>query len=255
MNLSEIFSLKGKNILITGGTGYLGTPMTQLLLNEGANVIALSRSRPEVTNDENFTHFSLDLTNMEELKGVVEKIKTQFPKIHGLVNGAYAGIVGSTEQIQPKDFQLANYFCLELPYFLATTLKENLSPNGGESSSIVNIASMYGIVSPDPKAYDTKANQNPPHYGASKAGMIQLTKYLAVEWGREGIRVNAISPGPFPNPEKNDQAFMDRLSEKVPMGRIGDAKELAPSLIFLLSNASSYINGENLRVDGGWTVW
>ena len=252
--MNSPFSLQDKTIVITGGSGYLGTPMVKHILDAGAKVIALSRSKPNIEH-ERLQFIEVNLEDEKEVTRILSQIKSDHKKIHGLVNGAYAGIVGSTKEITPEDFRRANYFSLELPYKIARELKNNLLPESGQTSSIINIASMYGVVSPDPKAYDSTSSQNPPHYGASKAGMIQLTKYLAVEWGNLGIRVNAISPGPFPNPQKNDQAFMDRLSVKTPLGRTGKAEELAPSLVFLLSQASSYITGTNLRVDGGWTVW
>ncbi len=100
-------------------------------------------------------------------------------------------------------------------------------------------------------------NPNPLEYGVGKAGIQQMTRYLAVHWGRSGVRVNCISPGPFPNPkvqEKNPD-FMERLAAKSPMGRIGQSHEIAGSVAFLLSDAASYITGQNLAVDGGWTTW
>jgi NAD(P)-dependent dehydrogenase (short-subunit alcohol dehydrogenase family) len=122
-------------------------------------------------------------------------------------------------------------------------------------ASIINIASMYGIVSPQQRLYSSEQQSNPPFYGASKAGLIQLTKYAACEFGKEGIRVNVVSPGPFPNKETNRRGFIDKLCKQVPLGRVGDADEIQGPLIFLASNASSFVNGENLVVDGGWTIW
>ena len=124
------------------------------------------------------------------------------------------------------------------------------------SGCIVNISSMYGIVSPDPANYkDAKKFANPPHYGAAKAGLIQLTRYAAVHLAKYNIRVNSISPGPFPGESvKKNSDFIKVLSKNLPLGRIGDPIELLGPVIFLLSSASSYITGENIVVDGGWTV-
>ena len=124
-------------------------------------------------------------------------------------------------------------------------------------ASVINIASMYGLVSPDLNIYDTVQSSNPPFYGAVKAALIQWTRYAACEFGPEGIRVNSISPGAFPSElvQKENPEFIRRLEHKIPMGRIGQAGEVCGSVVFLASMASSYVNGSNLAVDGGWTSW
>ena len=123
--------------------------------------------------------------------------------------------------------------------------------------SIVLFSSMYGSVSPDPRIYEQPMNVNPVEYGVGKAGIVQMTRYMAVHWGKKNVRCNCISPGPFPNPviqEKNPQ-FIERLANKVPMGRVGRQEEVAGAVTFFLSDASSFITGQNLFIDGGWTIW
>jgi NAD(P)-dependent dehydrogenase (short-subunit alcohol dehydrogenase family) len=116
---------------------------------------------------------------------------------------------------------------------------------------------MYGIVSPITDVYDTPQSTNPPSYGAAKAALGQLTRYAACEFGHEGIRVNAVAPGPFPAPVVQQQSpeFVARLCQQVPMKRIGSAEEIAGPVAFLLSRAASFVNGAVLTVDGGWTSW
>ncbi len=116
---------------------------------------------------------------------------------------------------------------------------------------------MYAMVSPDLGVYDSGNVANPPFYGAAKGALLQWTRYAACEFGKEGIRVNSISPGPFPSDavQEKDPDFIMRLAKKVPMGRIGLAKEIKGPTLFLASSASSYVNGSNLVVDGGWTCW
>jgi NAD(P)-dependent dehydrogenase (short-subunit alcohol dehydrogenase family) len=125
-----------------------------------------------------------------------------------------------------------------------------------ESKSVVNVASMYGMVSPDDRIYGESGRNSPPFYGAGKAGLIQLTRYLACHLASKNIRVNAISPGPFP-PQSiriDDPEFHARLAAKVPMGRVGLADEIGGAVQFLLSEAASFITGVNIPIDGGWTA-
>ena len=115
---------------------------------------------------------------------------------------------------------------------------------------------MYGIVSPNPVIYDGTDYANPVNYGAGKAALLQLTRFAAVHLAGKGVRVNAISPGPFPSPAvQRNTTFIKRLEEKVPLGRIGQPEELKGAVVFLASDAASYITGHNLVVDGGWTIW
>ena len=112
-------------------------------------------------------------------------------------------------------------------------------------------------VSPDPSIYGESGMNNPPYYGAAKAGLVQLTRYLAVHLGSDRIRVNSVSPGPFPPPSLKTTApeFHALLCEKTPLGRIGAAEELVGPVLFLLSDAASFVTGSDIRVDGGWTAW
>jgi NAD(P)-dependent dehydrogenase (short-subunit alcohol dehydrogenase family) len=124
-------------------------------------------------------------------------------------------------------------------------------------ASVINIASMYGIVSPDQRVYDSPQLTNPPFYGSAKAALLQLTRYAACEYAKDRIRVNAISPGPFPRPEVrvNNPELHRLLCARTPLGRTGEPEELRGAAVFLASDAASYITGANLRVDGGWTAW
>ena len=119
---------------------------------------------------------------------------------------------------------------------------------------MITVASMYGLVSPRPQLYDTPEAGNPPYYGAVKAGLVQLTRYAAVELGPSGVRVNCVTPGPFPG-EGGDPALLDRLAQQSPLGRVGDPAEIATSVLYLASPRTSYVTGANLVVDGGWTAW
>ena len=121
--------------------------------------------------------------------------------------------------------------------------------------SIINISSMYGMVSPDPSIYGSSGHNNPPNYGAGKAAIIQFTRYTACHLAKKGIRVNSVSPGPFPKPDVTDMRFISNLKKKTPMGRLGQPHEIKGVIVFLASQSSSFVTGTNISVDGGWTAW
>lgn len=246
--VTDIFDIKGKKIIVTGSKGHLGKPLVDYLRGAGAIIIGLSRS--EETSEYSF---AVDLSNDVQRQEVIKKIVRKFGTIDGLVNNAYSGKANTIENTKRIDFEQSLEMNLTAPYLLIQDCLEYFS----EKSSIVNIASMYGMVSPDPRIYGDSGQNNPVYYGAGKAGMIQMTKYLACHLAMRYIRVNAISPGPFPNfpVEQMNGIFHKELEKKNPMNRIGQPNELWGAVHFLLSNASSYITGVNLPVDGGWTAW
>jgi NAD(P)-dependent dehydrogenase (short-subunit alcohol dehydrogenase family) len=158
------------------------------------------------------------------------------------------------EEITSKDFNEANSINLTGSFLLARSVAKKMYQGG----SIVMFSSMYGIVSPNPSSYPDDLNPNPIEYGVGKAGLLQMTRYLASYYGKKNIRVNAVAPGPFPNKDKesNDNSvFLDNLKKSTMLGRLGDSSETAGPIVFLLSNASSYITGHTLNIDGGWTSW
>lgn len=141
----------------------------------------------------------------------------------------------------------SNLFKVALPHL-------RIAAKIGGYASVINIGSMYGMVAPDHKIYESKQVANPPYYGAAKAALIQWTKYIAAEFGGEGIRANSISPGPFPSAEvkSKNPIFVKKLSTKVPLGRVGSPDEIKGAITYLASPAASYVTGSNLVVDGGW---
>ena len=264
-----VCDLTGHRILLTGPTGYFGRSIAHALVDAGAEIILAGRSpgklarlTAEIRQSGGVVYpVQLDVADDSSRREAIDRIAQCTSRLDGVVNNAYSGRVGVLETITPEDFLSASEQNMVGPFHLIQLALPLLSASAATwndgSTSIVNVASMYGIVSPDPAIYgDTGAN-NPIHYGATKAGMIQMTRYLACHLASRGIRVNSISPGPFPPPgiERDNPAFHANLIRKVPMGRIGQAKEVAGPVAFLLSAAASYITGVNLPIDGGWTAW
>lgn len=260
MNVLESFSLKNKVAIVTGGYGYLGKAFVQSLNEAGAQVIVAGRDKQKFesvfsdTTDIYFYH--LDISNTESIRKCFADVNSIYGSIDILVNNAVYLSGQFPEKVSDKDLAYSFdgiigsvYKCIRevIPY-----MREQKSGN------IVNIASMYGVVVPDFKVYDgdCKSNFNPPQYGASKAGVIQLTKFFGEYLIGDNIRVNAISPGPFPSfSVQKNQEFVNRLAGKNPSRRIGNPEDLKGALLFLASDASKYVVGQNIQVDGGWTIW
>lgn len=260
-----LFSLKGKHALVTGATGYLGRAMAMGLAQAGAHVLVNSRShdRAQVLVDEiksrglNASSAVFDVTSEEEIEAFFANLKADC--IDVLINNAYVGGGGTVASSNSSDY-LDSYSITVVSAELIlrkslSHLRRAVLVSGG--ASVINLGSMYGLVSPDKRLYSTAASTNPPFYGAAKAALIQWTRYAACELGSEGIRVNSVSPGPFPadSVKERNPDFVELLSAKVPLGRIGEAHEIIGPIVFLASDAASYVNGANIVVDGGWTSW
>jgi NAD(P)-dependent dehydrogenase (short-subunit alcohol dehydrogenase family) len=258
--INNLFNLSGKVALVTGGAGYLGKEISRGLAEAGALVVVASRNKDHCMRfaaelGKSGVAMRIDITDDDSVAECMEKIKLQYGRLDILINNA-AEIKGKPFfELSPEDFNGTINGTLTSVFRVirrAVPLMQNLNLG----SSIINIASMYGMVSPDQRNYENNPKaENPPDYGAAKAGVIQITKYCACKLADLNIRVNAISPGPFPNLEKNQGEFVNLLAAKTPLKRIGKPWEIKGAVVFLASSASSYITGHNLAVDGGWTAW
>lgn len=269
----ETFNLKGeidpggafhdRAIGVTGAAGHLGEAITMGLARAGATVLAVGRTAESLERlaqraaEEGglVLPFPADINDpsaMEEALSELAKHTTR--PIQGWVNNAYSG--GASSLLGDLD-EAAVRETLDGGLASVMRLTDQVANRMHTGGAIVNIASMYGVVSPQPGAYqDHPAFHNPPAYGAAKAGLIQFTRYAAAHLASKGIRVNALSPGACPSPQVQEQgSFIDALSARIPLGRIGAPEEIAGPAIFLLSEAASYVTGQNLVVDGGWTCW
>ena len=180
---------------------------------------------------------------------------TSRPRLDILVNNAVSMQVKPFAQLAPEDFALTYASAVTAAFEAARAalpaLKQAVAAAG--DASIINIASMYGQVSPDARLYAEPGQQSPFHYGPAKAALLQLTRHLAGEFGPHGIRVNALVPGPFP--ARADAALGKQLAGRTMLGRLGQAREIAGPLLFLAAPASSFMTGSAVTVDGGWTAW
>ena len=267
-NLADLFRLDGRIILITGAAGHLGSPIAKAISVAGGIPVLAGRTESKLQALANeiidaggsTMTLSLDVGDTQASKNAIAEIQKKYGKLHGLVNAAYGGRPSTLEAATEHDFEVACHQNLIGPFTLVQAslpLLSNAAKECSGGASIINMSSMYGSVSPDPRIYGDSGKNNPPYYGATKAGLMQLTRYLSVHLGPQNIRVNSISPGPFPPADIRElqPEFHAELCKKNPLGRIGAAEELIGPVIFLLSDASSYVTGIDLLVDGGWTAW
>lgn len=255
------FHYNNEDIWIFGGAGYLGRAVISLLASMQARVLCVDledRAQSMVTESglqSRVTPASLDANDVIAVEAFVKTQLAARGVPHGIVVMTYTSTSKRLDEITPEEFDLVNHGNLTATFVLARAVANPMAERG--SGSLVLFSSMYGSVPPDPCVYAPPMNPNPIEYGVGKAGVQQMARYLAVHYGKSGVRCNTISPGPFPNPiiQRDQPAFVERLSQKVPLGRVGQAPEIAGAVAFLLSDAASYITGQNLAVDGGWTSW
>ncbi len=259
--IQQLFDLSGKTALLTGATGHLGSAFARALAEAGARVIAASRSldRGNAAADALPTpadqkHFGVELDHMDEssLDAGFDAALKQAGRIDIVINNGNEAIMGDVWGVSGEDFtrQLKN----ATGYFLlARRLRDHAVERGG-GGNVINLGSMYGQVASYPDAYAGITNGSPVGYHCLKGGIINMTRHLAVYWATDGMRVNTLSPGPFPT-DKINPKMVANLEAKSPMHRMGRAVELKGAIVFLASDASSYMTGQNLTIDGGWTAW
>lgn len=258
-----MFDLTGKTAVVVGGAGYLGWDVCRGLARQGAHVVVAdldggrAAALASELNESGCAGRSLavacDVRDEEAGLRLCRQVCDEYGRLDILVNATYAPQVSTFENLTGEAFAASLKANVASAFTLARHAKGCMRPGG----SIIFFSSMYGRVSPDPRLYERPMQPNPIEYGVAKAGIDQMVRYLAVAWGPEGIRVNGVAPGPCPNPviQREQPEFIRRLADKVPLGRIGQAAEMAGAVAFLASGASSFMTGQVLAVDGGWTAW
>jgi len=266
----EIFSLKNKTAIVTGACGLIGKEHCNALSEAGANVIVAdididkcSKFAKSLSNES--IGIEVDVTNPDSIKELKNIVLEEFGHIDILVNNAAINDMFENPKAAAEQSKFENY-PLELwqksvdvnltGVFLCSQIlgTEMAKQNSG---SIINIASTYGISAPDQSLYikqdGTQSFFKPPAYSATKGAVIMFTKYLAAYWGKNSVRVNALTPGGVEN--NQDEYFIEKYSARTPLGRMAKPTDYKGALIFLASDASNYMTGTNLVVDGGWTAW
>ena len=266
----DLFNLNNKTAIVTGALGVIGKEHCRALSEAGANVIVADVDGNKCEGFANSLStpsfgIELDVTNPESIKNLRDKVIDQFNHIDVLVNNAAINDMFENPKAASELSKFENY-PLELwqksvdvnltgVFLCSQILGSEMTKQ--KSGSIINVASTYGISAPDQSLYvkadGTQAFYKPPAYSATKGAVIMFTRYLAAYWGKDGVRVNTLTPGGVENSQ--DEYFIEKYSAKTQLGRMAKPTDYKGALIFLASDASSYMTGANLVVDGGWTAW
>ncbi len=261
--IQEMFNLSGKVALVTGAAGWLVQSFCRAMAEAGAGVVCaeipkakekaqeVAKSLPVVGSAKHYVA-ELDYMDPKSIDDCMADAVKQAGKVDILINAGYERVTADWTNVTGEAFtrQLQNATGV---FLLCRAFREHVVKRAGKGS-IINIGSMYGLVGSYPDAYAGVAMASPVAYHCLKGGVLSMSKHLAVYWVGDGVRVNVLTPGPFPATTVNP-SMVERLSSKCPMKRMGKPYELKGALVFLASDASSYVTGANIVVDGGWTAW
>ena len=248
---------------ISGAAGHLGREMAFALGETGATLILNGRTADRLaafarelkTADIKSEIAAFDMMDVAQVRAFF----AGRARIDVLINNAVTMTPKAFDQVTPDDFTATYASAVTAAFEAARAARPSLARAADDTgdAAIVNIATMYALSAPDSRLYNAPGQMSPPHYGAAKAGLVQLTRHLAGEFGRDRIRVNALCLGPFPRPEvaAHDPAFAERLASRTMLGRTARADEIRGPVVFLSSPASSFVTGSVLVADGGWTAW
>ena len=274
-NLPDLFNLEGRAAVVTGGAGLLGAQFCRTLAAAGASVAiadlnqANAETLAENLNSAGYSALAVqaDVTSPETVKSMVKACLEEFGRLDILVNSAALDPKFDPQAVQAKGAASGAFETFPLKawqqaldvnltgMFLACQAASRPMLEQGRGV-IVNICSMYGLVGPDQRLYQRPGEPpryKPVYYSVTKAGVLGLTRYLATYFTGKGIRVNALTPGGVFN--GHDEAFLEAYAARAVLGRMAEKDEMNGAVLFLASDASSYMTGANLVVDGGWTAW
>ncbi|MEJ7645267.1 MAG: SDR family oxidoreductase [Chryseolinea sp.] len=248
--------LQGKNVVVTGGYGHLGRGIVDSLILHGANVMVFGRDKSKFEmafGGRSAKFLTCDLAEAASIQLAMDSAVSEMGNIDVLINNGFFLAGQSPETMSDEDWTTGIDGTLSSVFRCIRAVIPHMVRQ--KRGTIINVASMYGLVAPDFGIYENDPLQlNPPHYGAAKAGVLQLTRYYASYLGRKGITVNCVTPGPFPSFQKERSAdFIEKLRAKTMLGRTGNPEDIGGVFVFLASDAANYITAQNFVVDGGWT--
>jgi NAD(P)-dependent dehydrogenase (short-subunit alcohol dehydrogenase family) len=253
--------------VLTGGLGQLGREFTSALAARGAKVAIfdIDAGKRGISSDRyNVLSISVDVTRREAIEAGLKQVNDRWGTPHALINAAALDsppdargeVNGPFESYPETSWDQVLNVNVKGVFLCCQVVGAQMAPAG--RGSIINIGSIYGLVSPDQRVYEYRRKSGAPFYkpaaySASKSALVNLTRYLATYWAKENLRVNMLTFGGVYN--NQDEAFVNAYAARVPLGRMAHADEYNGAVIFLISDASSYMTGSNLIIDGGWTAW
>lgn len=271
--INELFGLSNRNIVVAGGAGQIGFAFVEVLLDAGANVIIadideqmanqkVKESSIAQKNKAKVFIKKLDVSDVDKVNAFYDNMNKEFSSLYGLVNCFH--FKGNTRKLDttsnffagfddyPEEaWNLVHDINLKGTFLMSQKALPLMKKNG--NGVIVNISSTYGIVSANKSIYGDSGINSPVAYATSKAALLNLTRYMATHLASDNIRVNTLSPGGVFNNQTED--FLTNYTNLTPLKRMAVANDYQGAIVYLLSDASSYMTGANLVVDGGWTAW
>lgn len=262
-NYDKLFDLSGKNIIVIGACGLIGKEICKGLTTFNANIILVDNDKKRLNDlhielkdisNSNIVNYLVDITKQESVDDFFAQYANDIGTIDGLVNVAYPR--NKTYGAKFEDIEFDSWrenidLHLNSCFYISQQASKMMMVQ--RSGNIINFGSIYGVVGPDFSIYEETNMTNPAEYSAVKGGIINFTRYLSTYLAKYNIRANCISPGGISSNQPD--TFVDKYSDKTPMGRMGNPNEIVGCCIYLLSDASSFVTGQNLIIDGGWTVW
>lgn len=260
-SVRDLFDLSGRVAVVTGAGGYLGGAIASALAELGASVVATSRDAAKAraaadalprVGDAVHRGVAMNHLDPADVQRAFAEVERAAGRVDVLVNNAHDRVTRDWHDVSPEEFakDLAN--CTA--FFTLARLVRNHAAAADRPASIINVGSMYGLVGSYPPVYEGICAASPASYHATKGAVVHLTRHLAVYWAKDRVRVNCLCPGAFPFPDA-DPRLIGRLNDRIPLGRIGQAWEVKGAAAFLASDAGSYVTGQMMVVDGGWTAW
>lgn len=265
-SLEELMDLNGRVALITGGAGHIGSAMGEALAELGAKIVILDVSQDACDSESDRIQrlfnvetlsLAIDLSDEKAVRSAPDRVLKRFSSLDILINCAalvnasnMKGWTTTFNEQRSDMWRLALEVNLTAPFILTQIFAEALAESG--HGSVINVASIYGMVGPDMRLYEGTNLGNAAAYGASKGGLLQLTRWLATVMAPR-VRVNAITPGGLWRDQP--EAFVNRYVERVPLKRMGIEEDFKGAAAYLSSDLSAYVTGQNIVVDGGWITW